>query len=411
MTRTQHTDVAIIGAGPAGSLAAALLRQRGRQVTVIERSHFPRFAIGESLLPQCMESLAAADMLEPLAAAGFQPKNGVMFAEGDRSGRFDFADQYTAGWGWTWHVKRAEFDRILATEAARRGADVRFGAAVEAVDFSRSGAPRLTIADDTGDRCTLAAGFVCDASGAGRLLPRMLGLERPVDTAPRAALFTHVHDHIDRPDYRRDQILVTIHPERPEVWYWLIAFADGQASVGVVGDPAFIEQGPTDRAARLQARIAEEPRMTALLEHAVYDTPTRQSHNFAASVPCLHGRDYALLGNSAEFIDPIFSSGVTLALKSAVLAAGPIDRQLAGTTPDWDQEFEAPMRRGIRVFRSFVDAWYDGTLKHVFFRPDPDPDIRRMLASLLAGYVWDTNNPYAAQPERRLRALCEICAA
>src|SRR5699024_6292429 len=133
---THTTDVAIIGAGPAGSMTAALLCDRGWRVTVIERSHFPRFSIGESLLPICMDSLKHAGMLAPLAEAGFQVKNGVGFAEGERYGHFDFSDQHTPGWSWTWHVLRSEFDQIIATQAAGRGADVRFGETIEQVNLA-----------------------------------------------------------------------------------------------------------------------------------------------------------------------------------------------------------------------------------------------------------------------------------
>ncbi len=204
---------------------------------------------------------------------------------------------------------------------------------------------------------------------------------------------------------------MTIHPEQPDVWYWLIPLADGRASVGVVGPPAFIEQGPENPLRRLQARFTEEPHLSRLLAHAVYEHPVRSARFSAAAVSALYGRDYALLGNSGGFTDPIFSSGVTLALKSAVLAAGAIDRQLRGQEPAWEAAFAAPLRQGTRVFASFVDAWYDGRLKHVLFQADPAPDVRRMIASLLAGYVWDTSNPYAIKTARRLRTLCDICAA
>lgn len=409
MRGTQQTDIAVIGAGPAGSTVAALLRDKGWRVSVIERSQFPRFAIGESLLPQCMDSLAAAGMLEPLEAAGFQVKRGVAFVEGERAGRFEFANQYTPGWGWTWHVPRATFDDILAREAERRGAALCFGQTIETVNFDTPGTPRLTMVDETGTRSTLDARFVCDASGAGRVLPRMLGLERSVDAPPRAALFTHVSDYITAPEYRRDDILIAIHPRHPHVWYWLIGLGDGRASVGVLGDPAFIGD-TSDRQARLQTLIAEEPTIAALLDNAVFDSPVRRIANYAVGVTALHGPDYALLGNAGEFVDPIFSSGVTIALESAVRAAGLIDRQLRGETPAWDMEFESPLRDGLRVFRAFVESWYAGELKHVFFKQDPDPEIRRMIGSILAGYVWDTSNPYTQKSDRRLRALAEICA-
>lgn len=408
--RTQETDIAVIGAGPAGSVVAALLRDRGWQVTVLERSHFPRFTIGESLLPRCMEALAAADMLEPLGAAGFQVKSGVYFNQGDQAGYFSFAEQFTPGWSWTWHVPRADFDQILATEAQRRGADVRFGHTIEQVDFRTPGAPQLTVVPDDGERYQLSARFVCDASGAARVLPRLLGLDQRSDVPPRAAMFAHVEDRIADPGYRREDITIAIHPEHNDVWYWLIAFAGGRASLGVVGDPALVH-GPAETAGeRLRERVAEEPRLARLLAAAAFDSPVRQVINYAGNVEHLHGRDYALLGNAGGFIDPVFSSGVTVALESSVKAASLIDEQLRGQTPAWDTRFERPLRAGLRVFRAFIDAWYSGALRHVFLKTHPDPEIRGMIGSILAGYVWDERNPYVAVPERRLAALCKLCA-
>ncbi|MGN8199226.1 NAD(P)/FAD-dependent oxidoreductase [Salinisphaera sp. RV14] len=406
----QHTDIAIIGAGPAGATMAALLADRGWRVTVLERSHFPRFAVGESLLPRCMDALAAAGMLQAVENAGYQIKRGVTFSENDRDASFTFDEQFTPGWSWTWQVQRADFDHRLAREAERRGAALRFGQTVASVDFATPGAPRLSIVADDGTRTELAARFVCDASGSARVLPRLLGLDRPGSAPSRAALFTHVADRIDDPDYQRDRILIGIHPEQPDVWYWLIGLADGRASVGMIGPPEWLQAADGPPVERLRHYLAQEPRLARLLAQAEFDSRVGQTENYAYDIAALHGRDYALLGNAAGFVDPIFSSGVTIALESALRAVEPIDDQLRGAAPDWQTRFEGPIRDGQRVFTRFIAAWYRGALKHVLFNPAPDPAIRTMLSSILAGYVWDTNNPYVAGPERRLDTLCRLCA-
>ncbi|HET7313276.1 NAD(P)/FAD-dependent oxidoreductase [Salinisphaera sp.] len=406
----QHTDIAVIGAGPAGATVAALLADRGWRVRVLERSHFPRFAVGESLLPRCMDALAAAGMLHAVENAGYQIKRGVTFTEAGREASFSFDEQFTPGWASTWQVLRADFDHRLAQEAERRGASLYFGQTVDSVDFSEPGAPRLSISGDDGTTTDLSARFVCDASGFARVLPRLLDLDRPGNAPARAALFTHVTDRIDDPDYRRDRLVIGIHPEQPTVWYWLIGLAGGRASVGVIGPPEWIHAPGGEPADRLQRFLREEPHLARLLANANFDSRVNQTENYGYDITALHGRDYALLGNAAGFVDPIFSSGVTVALESALHAVAPIDAQLRGGTPDWAREFEAPIRAGQRVFTAFIAAWYGGALKHVFFDPAPDPAIRTMIASILAGYVWDTNNPYAAQPERRLDTLCRLCA-
>jgi flavin-dependent dehydrogenase len=278
------------------------------------------------------------------------------------------------------------------------------------VDFSTPGAPRLEVRPKDGEPYPLKARFVCDASGAGRVLPRMLDLERPVDAPPRAAIFTHVEDKISAPDFRRDNTLLCIHPERPDVWYWLIPFNDGRASLGVVGSPECITGQSGEPLQQLQTLVTQEPCVARLLSAAVYDRAVWKVSNYAAGVTALHGHDYALLGNAGGFVDPVFSYGVTVALKSSVLASDLIDRQLRGLEADWDGAFDAPLRAGVRVFDTFVKAWYDGSLKHVFFKQDVPPRIRSMVGSVLAGYVWDQNNPYVTRPEQRLRTLCEACA-
>jgi flavin-dependent dehydrogenase len=411
MGTEEQTDVAIIGAGPAGSMAASMLRRSGWRVLVLERSRFPRFVIGESLLPQCMEWLEQAEMMPALQAAGFQPKRGAAFAAGASFDTIDFGDGHTPGWGWTWEVQRAQFDQIMAQEASRQGADVRFEQTVASADFSERGAPRLEVTDADGDSYCLQARFVCDASGAGRVLPKLLGLDRPSPEPPRAALFTHVEDRIGAPDYDRDMILLCYHPECVGVWYWLIPFSDGRASVGVVGDPEIVRADSSEPLETLRDLVGQEPRLARLLDNAVFDQPVGRATSYASSVSKLYGDDFALLGNAGGFIDPVFSSGVTLAMKSSVLAADLVDRQLGGQHTDWATEFEQPLHEGSEVFRAFVNAWYEGRLKSVFFKPDPDHEIRRMLSSILAGYVWDKTNPYVRKPHRRLDALCDFCAA
>lgn len=408
----QQFDVAIIGAGPSGAVAAGLLRQQGRSVCVLEKQHFPRFVIGESLLPHCMEILAAAGMEQAVCATpGFQYKNGAAFTWGGRYTCFEFTDKFTPGPGTTFQVQRAVFDQVLAREAARQGADVRFGHGVRALDNQGDGVV-LQVAADSGEQYALEARFVLDASGYGRVLPRLLDLETPSSLPPRQAVFTHIDDHIVGEEFDRNKILISVHPRARDVWFWLIPFANGRASIGVVGTPDHFGLAEGNEASVLRRWVSEVPMLNRILQQAVWDNgvPFRSIGNYSANVKALHGRHFALLGNAAEFLDPVFSSGVTIALHSAQLAAQVLARQFAGETVDWESEYAAPLMVGVNAFRTYVTGWYDGRFQDVIFSDSEqmNPDIRRMISSILAGYAWDRNNPYVAKSERRLNALAEV---
>ena len=405
----RSVDVLIIGAGPAGALAAALLRRENMQVLVIEREQFPRFSIGESLLPQSMEYLEQAGMLKVVDEAGFQLKDGAAFARGAQYTAFDFHDKYSDGWSTTYQVPRARFDHILALEAQRQGAEVRFRQEAIAVDVGGV-RPRVMVKDVDGETYGIEAGFILDASGFGRVLPRLLRLERPSRFPVRGAIFTHVEDRITSDDFDRNKIRITVHADHEDVWYWLIPFSDGRCSLGVVAERDFLERYEGSGTERLRTLIEEQPSLSALLGQARWDTPARQIVGYASDVESLWGKGYALLGNAGEFLDPIFSSGVTIAFKSASLAAAVLQRRFAGETVDWLSDYAVPLKLGVDTFRAFVESWYRGGFQRIIFHRQQPAEIRRMISAILAGYAWDESNPYVREPRRRLAALEELCS-
>ncbi|MGQ0586896.1 MAG: NAD(P)/FAD-dependent oxidoreductase [Gammaproteobacteria bacterium] len=404
-------DVLIIGAGPSGSVAAALLGKKGYSVRVLERQKFPRFSIGESLLAQSIALIDEAGMLEPVMSAGFQFKNGASFVRGTQHAEYNFADKSSEGPPFTFQVPRADFDKVLADTAARMGADIRYEIEITAADFS--GTPTLTSREVNGGKVEQhQARFVLDASGFGRTLPRLLDLDRPAAFPMRAALFTHIRDHIPAGEFDRQKIRVTIHPQHQDVWYWLIPFSDGRSSLGVVARDEFLQAIPGDNEQRLWTLVRQDPSLGKLLRAAEPAAKVNELRGYAASVKSLHGKGFALLGNAAEFLDPVFSSGVTIALKSAHLAAGALHRQFSGEAVDWEEEFSKPLLAGVETFRGFVNTWYDGSLQDIFFYDKQQEKVRRMICSILAGYAWDKANHYHGKPtEQRLRALAEHCRA
>jgi flavin-dependent dehydrogenase len=401
-------DVLIIGAGPAGAMAAALLADKGYDVLVLEKQKFPRFSIGESLLANSLEMLSEAGMLEAVMAQGFQFKNGAAFVHNERYSEFNFAEKFSAGSPFTFQVPRAQFDQTLANEAAKRGAKVEYEVEITAIDVSGE---RPVVTSKAGDEVkTHRPRFVLDASGFGRTLPRLLDLDRPSDFPPRTAVFVHVKDNIVSGEFDRQKIRVGVHPTNSEVWSWLIPFSNGNSSLGIVspmGHPANF-QGSLEE--RLWKLVGDEPKLGELLRNAKTVRPVGELKGYASKVTSMFGPGFALLGNAAEFLDPVFSSGVTVAMKSAMLATDALDRQFKGERVDWQSEFADTLNYGVETFRNFVIGWYDGSLQDVIFFEQQDPGIRRMICSVLAGYVWDKKNPYTGpQSGRRLRTLAQMC--
>jgi flavin-dependent dehydrogenase len=408
--RITKTDVVIVGAGPSGSVAAAMLAQRGRRVEVVERQHFPRFSIGESLLPQSMVFLEEAGLLADVAAEGFQFKDGAAFHHAGTDTAISFPEKSAAGPSTTFQVRRDRFDLALANGAAKKGAHIVYGEEVIAFESSPDGVA-VTVKDEAGEMRRIEARFALDGSGFGRVFSRLLDLEEPSAFPSRRSVFCHVRDNISEPTFDRNKILISVNPQNPEIWYWLIPLADGLSSIGAVGREADIAAaGATDHE-RLFSLIGEVDYLQRVLQHAEVVRPVGTIVGYACSVKSLIGPNYALLGNAAEFLDPVFSSGVTIALKSASLATGLIERTFNGETVDWEKEFVAELYVGIETFRACVEAWYSGVLQRIIFnKPDEINDTTRMLTSVLAGYAWDRNNAIVREPRRFLRLVDQLIA-
>ena len=403
-------NVVIIGAGPSGAVAAGLLVKKGYQVLVLEKQTFPRFSIGESLLPQCMKYIEESGFMDAVQSAGFQHKNGAAFQRRGKHETFSFEEKFTPGWGTTFQVERSSFDKILIDEAEKSGANVRYQCEVISVNIDETeGNPSVEYQSEDGTLHTVECQFILDASGFGRVLPRLLDLEEPSHLPVRRSVFTHITDGINDASYDRDKILITVHPKDEKTWYWLIPFSNGRSSIGVVAEPEWFERYNGSHLEMLQIAISQDPHLAKLLKNASFDFPVQQASGYSCNVKKLCGKNFALLGNAGEFLDPVFSSGVTIAMHSASLAVLAVDKQLKGLNVDWDKDYVKPLYLGIDTFRTFVDAWYDGSLQDIIFSDARNTSITEMISSILAGYAWDETNPYVAKSRRRIEALAQIC--
>lgn len=402
-----EVDVLVIGAGPAGSIAASIINQAGYTVQMVEKMKFPRFVIGESLLPRCMEAMEEAGFLEALKAKGFQRKDGAKFVMEGKVCDFNFSNQYTQGWKWTWQVSRADFDKTLADECTRMGVSVDYEIEVIDIKIGDDGQSIVTVKNASGNTETIKAKFIVDGSGYGRVIPRLFGLERPSVMPPRKAVFGHVTDPRRSDAFEPNRIVVYVH--NPKTWIWVIPFSTGITSLGYVGDPEYFEQYKGTLTEQYRALIAAEPEIAERFEQAElqWEEP-KTLQSWSVTTDTFYGKGFVLTGNVTEFLDPVFSSGVTLASVSSQIAAKLVVRQLRGEEVDWENEYRAPMMKGIDVFRTYVNGWYDGSLFKIFFAPDPDLEIRGQICSVLAGYVWDETNPFVARHEKNVRTLANF---
>jgi flavin-dependent dehydrogenase len=403
---TEQVDVLVIGAGPAGSVAASLINKAGYKVKIVEKEQFPRFVIGESLLPRCMDALEEAGFLPALKEHGFQEKFGAKFINGDMAVMdFNFSQQFTQGWTWTWQVPRSEFDHVLATEVAKMGVSVDYKTTVTNIVFSGTDST-TTVTSADGSEHQIKARFIVDGSGYGRVIPRMFNMERPSSLPPRKALFTHIKD--ERRTNYEDPNRILIVDFKPGVWIWCIPFSNGYTSCGFVADPGFFDDFKGTPEEQLRAMIASSPHIAERFGGCEFVFEPRVLQSWSATCDKFYGDGFVLTGNATEFLDPVFSSGVTLATVSSQRAAHLVIRQLQGEQIDWHKEYTEPTMVGVEVFRTFVMGWYDGSLQKVFFNDDRREQNVKQICSVLAGYVWDTENPFVKDSQLNLSRLVRI---
>lgn len=401
-----NVDVLVIGAGPAGTVAASIIHKSGLKVHMVEKEKFPRFVIGESLLPRCMEALEEAELLDAVKAKGFQEKFGAKFVRGNEFCDFNFQEQFTDGYKWTWQVPRGDFDNTLAEEVQRKGVKINFETTVTDIKFEGTDST-TTVIDKEGNTSFIKARFIVDSSGYGRVIPKLFNLDKPSHLPPRKSMFAHVNDP-NRLKYEEpNRIMVVVH--QPQTWIWVIPFSTGVSSVGFVGSPEFFkEHSNKSQEEQLRFLINSEPHLKERFGNEKFMFEPKTLEGWSVTTEQFFGDGFVLTGNVTEFLDPMFSSGVTLATASSQRAAGLVIKQLNGETVDWKTEFVDPTMKGVDVFRTYVMGWYDGTLHDIFFAKEINQDFKKQICSVLAGYVWDSDNPFVKKHDRAVKSLAEV---
>ena len=340
-----EVDVLVIGAGPAGSVAAAMIKKSGLRVHVVEKEKFPRFVIGESLLPRCMEVMEDCGFLDALKKKNFQEKFGAKFLKDDLVGDYNFSDQFSKGWNWTWQVPRAEFDQTLVDVVQERGVPVDFQTTVTDIQFFEDESSITTVINKEGISSQIKAKFIVDASGYGRVIPRLFKLDKPSVLDSRKAIFAHVTDanrnHFDEPN----RIIIVTYA--PGTWVWVIPFSNGNTSLGFVGSFDFFNSIEGTEAEKFAKLVQGNEYLRKRFENSTCIFEPRKLESWSATTDKFFGKGFVLTGNVTEFLDPIFSSGVMFATVSSHLASQLVIKKLKGDNVNWDSDYTKIIQQGV----------------------------------------------------------------
>lgn len=385
-------DFAIAGGGPAGTSAAIALAQRGRKVVLFERDVFPRFHIGESLLSTINDAFETLGVAERMAAANFPVKWGARLVTHDgESGRgVDFSVVTEVKTPQTYHVPRAEFDQILLDRAREVGVDVREGHRITACEFT-SDAATLDWSANDGKSGRVRVHAMVDATGRQGLLAKKFDLRHDEPKLANIALYSHYSGVPLLDDARPNDIRIIACEDAG--WFWLIPISNELMSVGVVFPRALFQRmSETSNEARLEAAIAGTPAVAELMKNAKREWPVRVEKDFSYSASTYAGDRWLLAGDAGSFLDPVFSTGVSIAMESGIEAAEELDRALSLNrfSASGFAAFSKRQQRRFRIFREFVIGFYTPEFRDLFFDDDPPKRIFKATATVLSG-VWDAS--------------------
>jgi len=401
MQDLRECDVLVVGGGPAGSTIAALLAQKGRHVVVLEKDRFPRFHIGESLLPlnlPIFERLGVADEVERIGV--YKPGAEVISDEHAQATTFRFDHNPYLSVGHSYHVRRADFDKLLLDNSRRLGATVLEGTRVTEVELGAEGRPRVTAVTPVGAPSLWFPRFLVDASGRDTLLLRRLRLKRVDKRNNTAAVFGHFRNVPRRNGSAEGMITMHLFQHG---WFWMIPLPDDVMSVGMVGTRSFFRTRTGDLDSFFARAIAASPSVAERMTNAEPISSLVATANYSYDSRRCAGDGYILIGDAAAFIDPLFSSGVMMAMSSADFAADVVhawldNRKLGERLM---RDYERNVRRGLNSLSWLIYRINTPVLRDIFMASFDLFNTRNGLLAILAGDFYE--RPRLVSPLRRLQ--------
>ena len=376
-------DVIVIGGGPAGSTAATLLARKGFSVLLLERERFPRFQIGESLLPYNNDLFARLGITEKMRKGDFFPKYGAQFVTGDGNIEYTFRFDRTlpAEYHSSFQVKRAEFDELLLRNATATGVDVREETSVTSVDLSDES--KAIVQTSRGERHE--GRFVLDASGHGSLIGNRIGEKADVQSLKKVAIFAH-YRNVPRPEGRNagNTVIVVLQ----DAWFWMIPVNRDLMSIGLVVDRDHVRSCGLEPEQLLDRTIAQTPFLAERMRDAERLTQVFARRDFSYMMKKIAGANYALIGDAAGFLDPIFSTGVFIAMKSADIAATAVESRLRTGGMKLLKAYERDMIRAMDKYFQFISNFYRREFLEVFLQPSEKFGLLPVIVGVLAGNVF-----------------------
>ena len=379
----------VVGGGPAGSTIATLLAEKGWQVTLLEKAYHPRFHIGESLLPMNLPILERLGVLEKVRRIGIV-KHAAEFVSDrytDRPQVFRFSKAMNNRYPYAFEVRRSEFDHVLLQNSVTAGVDVHEGVQVHDVDFHDDGSSVVHATGSDGIRCKWRTGFVVDASGRDTLISRKMGWKKRSDKHNSAAVFGHFDDVVRRSG--EDEGNISIYWFK-HGWFWMIPLRDGSMSVGAVCWPEYLKTRKTSLAEFLTQTTMLCPGVSERMQNARPKGDVHATGNFSYKSKHLYRKGCLLVGDSGAFIDPVFSSGVFLAMNAACLGAEAVDGALRNPAAELAlmRQYEKTVHRGLRTMSWFIYRFTSPVLHRMFMHPSNRFHMERAVISMLSGDVF-----------------------